>query len=176
MKWLYTFQVNRDVEVEETTAKKNDKGEEIKETKTIKKTRPVKVKIRKPSRRMFDDGELYYGVKLSEGIKAGLLTRAQLAKRYEDDGGSLSDSDKERYSEVYLALFEKENQLQRYQLNLEKMSDEEKKDKISSLLIEMSDLRRELQEFEASQSALFDQTAENRAKKQNNHVVGFATC
>ncbi|MAH47104.1 hypothetical protein CMI37_14855 [Candidatus Pacearchaeota archaeon] len=166
MKWLYTFQVNRDIEVEETTEKKNDKGEEIKETKTIKKTRPVQVKIRKPSRRMFDDGELYYGVKLSEGIKAGLLTRAQLAKRYEDDGGSLSDSEKERYSEVYLALFEKENQLQRYQLNLEKMSDEEKKDKISALLIEMSDLRRELQEFEASQSALFDQTAENRAKNK----------
>ena len=101
MKWLYTFQVNRDIEVEETTEKKNDKGEEIKEAKTIKKTRPVQVKIRKPSRRMFDDGELYYGVKLSEGIKAGLLTRAQLAKRYEDDGGSLSDSEKERYSELY---------------------------------------------------------------------------
>ena len=166
MKWLYTFQVNRDVEVEETIEKKNDKGEDIKETTKTKKTRPVQVKISKPSRRMFDDGELYYGVKLSEGIKAGLLTRAQLAKRYDNDGGALSDPERERYSEVYLALFEKENQLQRYQLNLEKMSEEEKKDKISDLLVEMAELRRELQEFEASQSALFDQTAENRAKNK----------
>ena len=46
------------------------------------------------------------------------------------------------------------------------MSEEEKRDKITNLLVEMSDLRRELQEFEASQSALFDQTAENRAKNK----------
>ena len=166
MKWLYTFQVNRDIEIEETIEKKNDKGEDVKETKKVKKTRPVQVKIRKPSRKMFDDGELYYGVKLSEGIKAGLLTRAQLAKRYDNDGGALSDPERERYSEVYLALFEKENQLQRYQRNLEKMSEEEKKDKISELLVEMAELRRELQEFETAQSALFDQTAENRAKNK----------
>ena len=166
MKWLYTFQVNRDVEVEETTSKKNEKDEEVKETTKTKKTRPVKVRIGKPSRRMFDDGELHYGVKLSEGIKAGLLTRAQLAKRYDNDGGVLSDPERERYSEVYLALFEKENQLQRYQLNLEKMSEEEKKDKITDLLVEMADLRRELQEVESAQSALFDQTAENRAKNK----------
>ena len=38
---------------------------------------------------MFDEGELFYGVTLSQGIKSGLLTKAQLAKRYDNDGGFL---------------------------------------------------------------------------------------
>ena len=165
-KWLYTFRVNKEVEHSVESTEKDDKGNEIKVTKTEKKTRPVLVRIKKPGRKLFDEGELYYGVKLSEGIKAGLLTRALLAKRYQNDGGSMSEPEKERYSELYLKLFEKENELQRLQVNLEKISDEEKKDKITDLLVEMSDLRRELQDFETSQSALFDQTAETRAKNK----------
>jgi len=165
-KWLYTFKVNRDVDVEIKETEKGRDGKDVKVTKTVKQSRPVLVRIKKPGRKLFDEGELYYGVKLSEGIKAGLLTRALLAKRYQNDGGSMSEPEKERYSDLYLKLFEKENELQRYQVNLENISDEEKKDRITDLLIEMSDLRRELQDFETSQSALFDQTAETRAKNK----------
>tara|TARA_Y100000593_G_scaffold95031_1_gene198594 strand:- start:78267 stop:79313 length:1047 start_codon:yes stop_codon:yes gene_type:complete len=165
-KWLYTFKVNREVNFREDSTETNDKGEEIKVSKTVKKSRPVLVRIKKPGRKLFDEGELYYGVKLSEGIKSGLLTRALLAKRYQNDGGSMSEPEKERYSELYLQLFEKENDLQRLQVNLDNISDEEKKDKITDLLIEMSELRRELQDFETAQSALFDQTAETRAKNK----------
>jgi len=165
-KWLHTFKVNRSVDFKEESTEKNEKGEDVKVTKVVKKDRPVLVRIRKPGRKLFDEGELYYGVKLSEGIKAGLLTRALLAKRYQNDGGSMSEPEKERYSELYLKLFEKENDLQRLQINLEKKSDEEKKDKITDLLMEMSDLRRELQDFETAQSSLFDQTAETRAKNK----------
>jgi hypothetical protein len=165
-KWLHTFKVNRAVDFKEESTEKNEKGEDVKVTKVVKKDRPVLVRIRKPGRKLFDEGELYYGVKLSEGIKAGLLTRALLAKRYQNDGGSMSEPEKERYSELYLKLFEKENDLQRLQVNLEKKSEEEKKDKITDLLMEMSDLRRELQDFETAQSSLFDQTAETRAKNK----------
>lgn len=165
-KWLYTFKVNREVDFREDSTETNDKGEEIKVSKTVKKSRPVLVRIKKPGRKLFDEGELYYGVKLSEGIKSGLLTRALLAKRYQNDGGAMSEPEKERYSELYLQLFEKENDLQRLQVNLENISDEEKKDKITDLLIEMSELRRELQDFETAQSSLFDQTAETRAKNK----------
>tara|TARA_Y100001938_G_scaffold19845_1_gene24897 strand:+ start:6238 stop:7272 length:1035 start_codon:yes stop_codon:yes gene_type:complete len=165
--WLHTFSVNRDVDYTyEVTEKSKRNGKDIKVKKTEQKSRPVLVRLKKPGRKLFDEGELYYGVKLSEGIKAGLLTRALLAKRYQNDGGSMSEPEKERYSELYLKLFEKENELQRLQVNLEKISDDEKKDKITDLLIEMSDLRRDLQDFETSQSALFDQTAETRAKNK----------
>jgi hypothetical protein len=165
--WLHTFSVNKDVDYTyEVTEKSKRNGKDIKVKKTEQKSRPVLIRLKKPGRKLFDEGELYYGVKLSEGIKAGLLTRALLAKRYQNDGGSMSEPEKERYSELYLKLFEKENELQRLQVNLEKISDEEKKDKVTDLLIEMSDLRRDLQDFETSQSALFDQTAETRAKNK----------
>jgi hypothetical protein len=165
-KWLHIFRVNKEIDQKEETTEKDDKGEEVTVSKTVKKSRPVLMRLKKPNRALFDQGELYYGVKLSEGIKAGLLTRALLAKRYQNDGGSMSEQEKERYSELYLKLFEKENDLQRLQINLEKISDEEKKDKITDLLVEMSEMRRELQDFETAQSSLFDQTAETRAKNK----------
>ena len=49
---------------------------------------------------MTDDAELYYGVKLAEGIKAGLLTRALLEKRFENDGGTRSDEENKEYNKV----------------------------------------------------------------------------
>ena len=120
--WLHTFSVNRDVDYTyEVTEKSKRNGKDIKVKKTEQKSRPVLVRLKKPGRKLFDEGELYYGVKLSEGIKAGLLTRALLAKRYQNDGGSMSEPEKERYSELYLKLFEKENELQRLQVNLEKL-------------------------------------------------------
>ena len=106
-KYLYTFSVKREFEkpVEEFT--KNEKGEDIKITKMSKTIELQKVSLRRPSRRMYDNAELYYGVKLSEGIKAGLLTKALLAKRYEDDGGSMSDREKTEYFETYYYLLDK---------------------------------------------------------------------
>jgi hypothetical protein len=165
-KWLYTFDVNKEVDEKVESKSTNDAGEEVtvSQVKTVDK--PVNLSLRKPTRKMYDDGELFYGVQLSEGIKAGLLTRTLLAKRYQNDGGVLSEPEKERYSVLYLNLFNKENDLQRIQVNLDNLSDNIKKDKITDTLMEMAELRRELQEFENSQSSLFDNTAETRAKNK----------
>jgi hypothetical protein len=165
-KWLYTFKVNKEVDEKIESKSTNDAGEEItvSQVKTVDK--PVNLSLRKPTRKMYDDGELFYGVQLSEGIKAGLLTRTLLAKRYQNDGGVLSEPEKERYSVLYLNLFNRENDLQRIQVNLDNLSSELKKDKITDTLLEMAELRRELQEFENSQSSLFDNTAETRAKNK----------
>jgi hypothetical protein len=165
-RWLYSFSVNRTVEVEEKEKTTNDKGEDITVVKKVETQKPVTFAIKKPNRKLFDEGELFYGVALSEGIKAGLLTKALLAKRYENDGGSLSEPEKKRYSELYLEIFEKENELQKAQLNLENATEAEKKEKIGDILSEMAEMRRELQNIEADQSAIFDQTAENRAKNK----------
>jgi len=165
-KWLYQFNVNREKEVEESTKTKNESGEEVTVTKKIKKNFPVTFAIKKPNRRLYEDGELFFGVALSEGIKAGLLTRQLLAKRYDNDGGFMSESDKQRYAELYKDLFEKENELQKLQLNLENLSETDKISRISDVLVTTADIRRELQDFETSRSSIFDQTAENRAKNK----------
>lgn len=164
--WLYQFRVNREKEVSETETTKNEKGEEITITRKVKRNVPVLYAIKKPNRRTYEDGELFFGVSLSEGIKAGLLTRQLLAKRFDNDGGTFSESEKERYTKLYRELYEFETEIQKTQLNLSNLSEPEKVKKVSELLVKMAEIKQELQEFEDSRSAIFDQTAETRAKNK----------
>ena len=164
-KWLYTFTINKETEVEKREKSTKD-GKEIETVEKVKETTPVEFLLQKPTRKLFDEAELFYGVKMSEGIKAGLLTRNLLAKRYEDDGGAFSEVEKQRYSELYLDIYNKEEEYQRLQLNLDNKSQELKDNLAQNLLYELSDLRRELTEIENAQANIFDQTAENRAKNQ----------
>jgi hypothetical protein len=165
-KWLYTFTINRETETEKREKSTNEDGKEVEIIEKVKEKQPVEFLIQKPNRKLFDEAELFYGVKMSEGIKAGLLTRNLLAKRYEDDGGAFSEAEKQRYSELYLAIYNKEEEYQRLQLNLDNKPQELKDTLAQDLLYELSDLRRELTDIENAQSNIFDQTAENRAKNQ----------
>jgi len=166
MKWLHEFAVNDEKEVEQIETSTDTQGNEVKTTKKVKKIVPVKFKIQKPTRKLFDEAELFYGIKLSEGIKAGLLTKALLAKRYQNDGGAMSEPEKEKYTQLYVDLYSKETEFQKVSLNLENISPEDKTAKIASLLGELTEIRSQLQTLEYSQVALFDQTAENRARNQ----------
>jgi hypothetical protein len=164
--WLYDFPVKKTVEKKETEVTKNDKGEETEVTKTTKEEVPILFKLKKPNRKLYEEADLFYGVKLSEGIKAGLLTKSLLAKRYSNDGGFLSEAEKDKYASLYLALFEQESELQRLQVNLDDKPEKEKREAVKDVTIRMLDTRRDLQEFEMAQQSLFDQTAEIRAKNQ----------
>ena len=163
-KWLYEFSVNK--EITETTSEKtkNDKGETITTEKEVMTKVPMKFGIKKPSRKMYDEADLFYSIKLADGIKAGLLTRPLLERRYENDGGVFTDNDKNRYADLYKEIFEKESELQQAALNLEKKETKEKREKIAMIYADLTLLRRELQDYEVRYSSLFDQTAENRAK------------
>jgi hypothetical protein len=165
-KFLHNFTVNKEIEIEEVEASTNEKGEEVKTIKKVKIVKPIYFRILKPNRRLFDEAELFYGVKLSEGIKAGLLTRSLLAKRYQNDGGAMSEPEKQRYAVLYIELYRLENELQKLQVNLEKLSKDEQIEKMSKVLNEITMTKKELQEIENYQSTLFDQTAENRARNQ----------
>ena len=165
-KYLYTFSVKKMVEEEKEELSKNEKGETVKTVKVQKTINLEKISLRRPSRRMYDNAELFYGVKLSEGIKAGLLTKALLAKRYEDDGGSMSDREKTEYFETYYSLLDKENDYQRLQLNLDNLDPDEKESRLLESLYDILELRKSLRDIEESQASLFNQTAENRARNQ----------
>ena len=88
MKTLYEFNVDKTVEVEEQETRVEE-GKEIIVKKKVSKSVPVKILIKKPNRSLADEGDLYYSVKVSEGIQKGLLTRALLSKRLINDGGTL---------------------------------------------------------------------------------------
>ncbi len=163
-KWLYHFEVKKDVEKKVEEKSKDEKGEEITITKTVTEQEPSTFAIQKPNRKIYEEAELFYAVKLSEGIKAGLLTRALLAKRYKNDGGPMSEPEKERYAEVYYEMLVKQEALEKLKLNLEGKSEAERTKDASRLMADLIDLQDEIQSFENQQQNLFDQTAENRAK------------
>jgi len=166
MKIMFEFTIDKEEEVDEVDVSKNEKGEEVKTTKKVKKIIPVKLAIRKPTRGLFDEAELFYGVKLSEGIKAGLLTRALLAKRFSNDGGIFSETDKEEYTKLYVALFDLQHKFQKASLKDEAKRSEEEKREYRELINGISSTKEKLQDYEFAQASLFDQTAENRARNK----------
>ena len=162
--WLYHFDVKKDVEKTVEEKSKDEDGNEITISKKVIEQAPTTFSIQKPTRRIYENAELFYAVKLSEGIKAGLLTRALLAKRYKNDGGPMSEPEKERYAEVYYQMLVKQDALEKLKLNLEGKTEEERARQASVLMADLIDLQEEIQTFENQQQTLFDQTAENRAK------------
>ena len=164
MKKLYTFKQYKTEKVKEKETTENENGEKVTVEKELEKKVARDFFIRRPNRRLYDDAELYYAVKLSEGIKAGLLTKALLEKRYENDGGSLSDPEIERYGTLYSEFYENQREL----IDLEDKSEKSENDKkrLDDLKDILSSTRTALTAFEMSQQNLFDQTAEVRARNK----------
>lgn len=160
-KWLCEFEVGKLVDVKKTKKAKGEDGKEIEISKTLKKNKPVVFKLQKPIRRQFEDGELYYAVKLSEGIKAGLLTTAQVAKRYENDGGVYTDAEKSRLRELRNDITE----LQSEYFKLDKDDEKTDKEKIK-ILSHINDCRNEISEIENVHQYIYDQTAEVKARNK----------
>ncbi|MAF24600.1 hypothetical protein CL634_03360 [bacterium] len=169
LKTLYNFKVNKTIKEIEEIKEKNDKGEEVTTKKETSKVVQAHFSIKKPNRKLHEEGELNYAVKLSEGIRAGLLTRPLLAKRYKNDGGPMSDSEKEKYAELYYQMITKQEAVERLKLNLENEDEERRQVKVTELMTDIIGLRGDIQEYELAQSSLFDQTAEKRS--QNNTIM-----
>jgi len=164
-KKIYEFTVSKQEEVDKTETKIED-GKEISITSKVTEGVPRKFFIKKPTRTLFEEAELFYAVRLSEGIKAGLLTRSLLSKRYSNDGGALSDQDKGKYAELYVKLFEKQNEFQKLSIVDKNDRSKEAQEYFDKLSSEIINLRTEIQDFEIAQASLFDQTAENRARNK----------
>lgn len=164
VKPIYEFTLSKTEEVEQEEISKNEQGEEIKTIKKVKSAVPQYFCISKPSRAQTEDAELYFHVEISKGIQAGLMSAALLSKRFANDGGSLSEPEKEAWSKKYLELIEIETDLQKILVTPEESRTEEDKTNREELLKKQSILRRDLQNFELQQNSLFEITAEARAR------------
>jgi len=160
-KWLCEFEVDKLFDVKDTKKGTDADGKEIEISKTLKKNKPVAFKLQKPTRRLFEDGELYYAVKLSQGIKAGLLTTAQVSKRYENDGGVYTDAEKSRLRELRNDITE----LQAEYFKLDRDDEKADKEKIK-ILSNINDCRNEISELENVHQYIYDQTAEVKARNK----------
>ena len=118
-KWLYTFKVPRKYTKTVKEESTDEEGNKITISKEKDVIEDVEVFLKRPTRKMFDECNLFYSVKVSEGVKNGLLTRSMINKRYQDDAGALSEEEKKHFNEKYGELLLKEKEFQVLLLNLE---------------------------------------------------------
>lgn len=166
MKKLYEFEVTRVESVVKKDSSTNEKGEKVTTEKTVDERVKHQFFLRKPTRSLYDEAELFYGIELSKGIKAGLLTKALLAKRYENDGGSLSDGEIERYGNLYLDFYRRTDEYQKLLIKDEENLTEEDRVEMTRLEKELTESRSTLTQFEMEQQSLYEQTAEVRARNK----------
>jgi len=164
-KELYSFTIDEEKEVEKTHTRKNKKtGEETKVTKKVKEKVPVQFRIKRPSRRELEDGELEYSVEMSNCIKRGILTKAMLYKKYSDTGGVWSEEDAQDYGKLYRKIFDIQNEYARLE-TVDKKT-EKQKEKLDKLKDELAETRRQIVDAESAMQSLFDHTADIKAQNR----------
>lgn len=166
MKKLWNFVLHKEQDVEEQETTTNDKGEEVVTKKKVKQLVPHNYFIAKPTRVLSDDASLYYSVCLSEAIRAGLLTIAQIEKRYSNDDGVFSVKEKKAYQELYEKLLKNMEEFQKSALVTEDKRTEEEKEKHGNLVKEIAGIQTKIQDYENFKSSVFDHTAEVYARNK----------
>ena len=159
---IYEFTLKRKVKKQVETKRMGKDGEEetVLSNRTV--SVPVKFFIKRPTRRMADEAEVFYSVQLSKAIKMGIVTKAMLIKKYADNGGALSEEE----SKLLLKSLKKLNDLENeYKLCVVKKTNESKK-KSEKLALEIVTLKRELQELESSLQSVYQHTADAKAEKE----------
>jgi hypothetical protein len=169
-KELYSFSVDREVEKEVSSTRKDKKtGEEITVTKKVKEIEPLAIKLKKPSRRELEDAELEFSVEMSKCIKKGILTKAMLAKKYSDTGGLMSEDDAKDLVDNYKKIFELQSEYSRLEIIQNK--NEKQTERVSEIAGELANVRRQIVETESNYQALFDHTAD--VKAQNRLILWY---
>ncbi len=160
IKKLFSFVVPLEKEIEEVEVTKNEEGNEVSTKKKVKKNIDQKFFVRKPTRSQREEGQLHYWVKHSECIKAGVLPKALLIKRLDNDNGILSEQEKKAYEEARTDLIKQTNELERLNLKNEPDRTEEEKKKYTDLIETTTQLQKNIQDFEYTKAAIFDGSAE----------------
>ena len=173
---LYSFSVDLNKEVEEEVEKKSKrKNKETgkmevvtsKEKVTVKKDIPYKVVIKKPNRNELEEGDMFYSLELNKFIKMGLLTKAMLAKQYGNQGGVWSEKEQKLYSELLYKMHSKQLEVQQFSILSDngKLS-ERQQSKLDQAVREMTEIKKDLTEYEMVQNSLFDHTADVKARNR----------
>lgn len=174
MKEIYSFSIDVEKDVTENVTKKRKnketgKMEEYSVEETSKKPVPVKIIIKEPNRRDLEEADIEYSIEMSKCIKRGILTKAMLAKKYSDTGGLLTEDDAKILTRRYGELGDLQNRYSR--LSSKPKKEKKDEDKLSSLLGEMAEKRRDIVDMETSYSSLFNHTADSKA--QNKVILWY---
>lgn len=150
-KWLYEFSANH--------VEKSADGSQTKVQKGFA--------ILRPNRRLREDGELFYATETSRFARAGVLPKAAWGTILSNGGGSISEQEREQYGGLLVQFRDLSFELQTILIKGEGERSESEKVRSAELLGELDDIRRDIQNFEASQIAIFENTAEAKARNRS---------
>lgn len=161
---IYNFTVYETVEKPVESVSKDEQGNEVKVTKKVSEKSPIKVFLKKPSRRQIEEADLEYSVEMSRCVKKGILTKAMLVKKYSDTGGLMSETEAKTLYQNYQRLLE----LQREYAENETVNKtgENRKKKSDELSLEMAKVRDQIVKTEMAYQSLFDHTSDMKAQNR----------
>lgn len=163
MKRLYSFKMARSITKDDLVTKTIE-GKEVKVLEPVTSSVEEEYFIRKPSRQLLENGDLFFATKVSEAIKAGVLSVTLLQKRLLNDQGVLSEEQKKNYETLYKDLFTKQG-IHRELLGKEQT--EEIKKEASEVFNEIVDILTKIQSIESKiGTQVYQNTAENLAKNK----------
>jgi hypothetical protein len=128
--------------------------------------------ILKPTRKMKEDGELFYASKLSQFISAGILPKIVWEKVFKDSGGIISGVDQKEYADLFSEYSEYRNQIDEVSTKSDAQKTEADKEKLAFCEAQLVRVRKRMQELEMAQVNAFENTAE--AKARNRTIVWWA--
>lgn len=158
IEFLYETTVKKQVE-EKVTEVKEENGQKIEIVRTLKKAKLIKFAILHPRRKLYEGADIFYAKQIAEYIKAGLLPYSLVAKRYANDGGALSEPEKEKLKTLNDERAELEVQF--FALG----SDADSKIR-NNLLSKINDVNGEIVKIQNAYADIFDNTAEVKARNK----------
>lgn len=159
--FIYESTVKKQVESKETE-KREEGGQTIEVTKTVKKVTPIKIAIAKPTRRIYEEAEIFYAKQIAIFIKEGLLPYSLVAKRYANDGGALSDPEKERLAKLKKDASELELTFFNFIADTNEAGIKTK----NELLIKINNINSEISNIQNAYADIFENTAEMKARNK----------
>jgi hypothetical protein len=114
--------------------------------------------IRKPSRSEKEEAEFVRSEYLGKYIRRGILPEAILNKTYENQGGTLNETELAYVSNLNMRLYDKKEALKLASVG------KESKEVIGDLLKDINEIQREVTSIQYRQSRFFENTAEFKAK------------
>jgi len=160
IKEIYSFNVYETKEVSVETQSTDENGNPITITKKVSEQVPIKVTLKKPSRRQIEEADLEYSVEMSRCVKKGILTKAMLVKKYSDTGGLMSETEAKSLYQYYQKLGELHREYSENQV----LTKDEKRDK--ELTLEMAEIRDKIVKIEMAYQNLFEHTADMKAQNR----------
>ena len=175
MKEIYSFTVELEkkssIDVEKTIVdEKTGKKEKVKVAKEVTEKEPYRIILREPNRRMIEEADMEYSIEMSKCVKKGILTKAMLANKYTDSGGLIAEGDARTIAKQYTKLGELESEYTRLSTKTGKKT-KENIERISSILGDLGELRRQIVDLEGVYASLFNHTADTKA--QNRVILWY---